>query len=115
LFKQLQPGIITNREFNYNLSLSLLEVCECCLRSFLSTLPDSEVTQLNDFLQATIRSQDWSPFVMPFVVNFQNNELIEQKRKELEPRIIRMNDLTAERLRQIGLLPENRSSCYESL
>ena len=79
LLRQLQAGIITPDEFDYNLAIHLLTLCGVCMGSYLTSLPDPIAVQFGDYLEALVKSEGSMPLVRPFVVDFNSQREIRLK------------------------------------
>jgi hypothetical protein len=63
LLRQLQASNITLDEFDYNVAIHLLTLCDACMGSYLHSLPDTIAIQFGDSFEALVRSEGSMPLV----------------------------------------------------
>jgi hypothetical protein len=97
LLCQLQMGIITLDEFDYNVAIHLLRLCGTCLSSYLHSLPDTIAIQFGDYFEALVKSEGSMPLVRPLVVDFNSEQKVRLRKQAIEPKIERLRKAVRER------------------
>src|SRR5690242_2136808 len=87
LLRQLREGKITLDEFDYNVAIRLLTLCDACMGSYLRSLPDTIALQFGNFFEALVKSEGSMPLVRPFIVDFNREQEVHLVKHSIEPKI----------------------------
>ena len=98
LANQLVGTRISFQEYAYNLTLSIIYAPDECMEQCLASIPAEVGRQYMDFLRTFLEPLDFMPCPKPFLVDTGSEEIVEQKKRELRPKYIRLFELIREKV-----------------
>jgi hypothetical protein len=93
---QFDKGIVTFEEFGFNVVITLIAVCDSCMRGYLATLPASVATPLNAYLNSLLEAEGQMPLIRPHCMRPYSEEEIRRKSQYLGPRIAALRQALGE-------------------
>jgi hypothetical protein len=93
LAKLLETRRITFEEYAYNLTLAIVSGLEDDIPDCVKTIPPELADAYAEYLRTTVESVDFMPSPTAFLVGPYTEEKIEQRKRELRPRYLRLHQL----------------------
>jgi hypothetical protein len=90
-------GLMTFKEYAHTLTLMILTAPDECMPECVKTIPAEFIAEYTEYLRAWLTPLNFMPDPRPFLTGIPSDEIIEQKKKELMPRYVRLYHLMLDR------------------
>lgn len=90
---QHDAGRITIEEYSNGVTLAILSAPISQMERCIELIPSHLAVQYVDFLRRLLEPVDFMPSPKPFMVDTSSEQMIEEKRRELRPKYVRLYQL----------------------